>query len=238
MNKVVRLVQGEMVRLYKNKILPISIFVSLIWVLLIVFSSAKETGGLLPMILVVDAGMLGIIYLAVSFYLEKQEGAIKSLFVAPVGANEILISKIIASIISSLISTTIIILTFFFAHHQKVNLLLLFVNTVLIVLAHSAIGFTIILNCRDFAQMLGIYAAYAILFFLPTVLYTLEIIPKTWETLLLISPTHSSLILLESPFRDVDFKLELLAFLYILILGLSLLVFYVKKKFKTNSVQG
>jgi len=237
MNKMMRLVRGELVRLQKNKILPISIAVSLIWVLIIVFSSAEEILGLLPVILAIDAGMLGVIYLAASFYLEKQEGSVKSLFVSPLSSAEILISKIIASMLSSLGSAALIVISFCLAHDQKVNVLFLVVNLLIVVFAHSVIGFAIILNCRDFAQMLGIYAAYALLFFLPSVLYILEIIPEKLEALLLLSPTHSSFILLQKPFWETDLAFVIGAYFYLILLGAGL-YFYVNKKFKIYAVQG
>ena len=225
MSKIIRLVEGEMVRLYKNKILPVSLFVTLLWIFIIAFSTREEIQGLLPAILVIDSAMLSIIYLAAAFYLERQEGAIKSLFVSPLTSKEIIISKIISTIITSLISTIVIILTFLLVHKAEVNLFLLIVYTILIVFTHSAIGFVIVLNCRDFAQMLGLYAAYAILFFLPTVFFLLQIIPDSWEVLLLASPTHSSMLLLQSAILEAELLFELVAFFYLLILGSLYLYF-------------
>ena len=237
MNRFLKLVRGELVRLQKNKILPVSAIVSLLWIFVIVFSSAEEMLSLLPMLLVLDAGMLGIIYLAASFYLEKQEGSLKSLFVAPVSGTEILLARIAASLITGLFSGALLVLAFHFVHKQDVNVLWLFISLVIIVFSHSLLGFAIILNCRDFAQMLGIYAAYALLFFLPTVLFLLEIIPGDWEAILLLSPTHSSLILARKAFMDAELAHVLGALVFLLALGAGL-YFYVQKKFKAHAVQG
>ncbi|HHZ11764.1 MAG TPA: ABC transporter permease [Acholeplasmataceae bacterium] len=237
MNKVVKLVRGELVRLYKNKIIPVSAVVSLIWILLIVFSSTEEVAGLLPMILVLDAGMLGIIYLAASFYLEKQEGSLKSLFVSPLSAEEILVSKIIVSLITGLVSSALLVLTFRLVHKQDINFLWLFLSLLFITLSHSLLGFVIILNCRDFAQMLGIYAAYALLFFLPTVLFLLEIIPGNLEILLLVSPTHSAFVLAQKAFGEGNWGQAVGALAYLAVLGAGLYR-YVIGKFKEHAVQG
>ena len=237
MNKVVKLVRGELVRLYKNKIIPVSAVVSLIWILLIVFSSTEEVAGLLPMILVLDAGMLEIIYLAASFYLEKQEGSLKSLFVSPLSAEEILVSKIIVSLITGLVSSALLVLTFRLVHKQDINFLWLFLSLLFITLSHSLLGFVIILNCRDFAQMLGIYAAYALLFFLPTVLFLLEIIPGNLEILLLVSPTHSAFVLAQKAFGEGNWGQAVGALAYLAVLGAGL-YWYVIGKFKEHAVQG
>lgn len=237
MNKVVKLVRGELVRLYKNKIISVSAVVSLIWILLIVFSSTEEVAGLLPMILVLDAGMLGIIYLAASFYLEKQEGSLKSLFVSPLSAEEILVSKIIVSLITGLVSSALLVLTFRLVHKQDINFLWLFLSLLFITLSHSLLGFVIILNCRDFAQMLGIYAAYALLFFLPTVLFLLEIIPGNLEILLLVSPTHSAFVLAQKAFGEGNWGQAVGALAYLAVLGAGLYR-YVIGKFKEHAVQG
>jgi fluoroquinolone transport system permease protein len=238
MNNLLKLVRGELARLNKNKILPISIFVSLIWVLIIGFSPIEEVMGLIPMLLVADAGMMSIIYLAASFYFEKQEGSIKSQLVLPVKVQDILFSKVLASIVLSLASTIVIVLTVIFVHQLKINLFLLFVYIILIVSSHAALGFVIILNSRDFGQMLGIYAAYALLFFLPTILSVFEIIPKRMDIYLLISPTHAAQTLLQSPFTDMDFLSELIAFFYLLFLGFGIFLFYVNKKFKEYAIAG
>ena len=137
MNRFLKLVRGELVRLQKNKILPVSAIVSLLWIFVIVFSSAEEMLSLLPMLLVLDAGMLGIIYLAASFYLEKQEGSLKSLFVAPVSGTEILLAKIAASLITGLFSGALLVLAFHFVHKQDENVLWLFISLVIILFFHS-----------------------------------------------------------------------------------------------------
>jgi hypothetical protein len=72
------LLLGELIRLWKYKILLFGVLVSLIWVLIVSLVSKTEALSLMPMLLVLDTGMMVIILLASSYYYEKQEGTIKT----------------------------------------------------------------------------------------------------------------------------------------------------------------
>jgi fluoroquinolone transport system permease protein len=238
MKNIIRLLNGEIKRLLKYKILFVSLFVSVIWVLIIAFSEKEEILGFIPVMIGADAGMMSIIYLAASFYLEKQEGTLKSLFVLPVRGEMVLIAKIIASALMALLSALFVVITMIFVHKYEINIALLFIYILIIVFNHTAIGYLITLNCRDFGQMIGMYAAYAIVLYLPTILFSLGIIPEKYNPLLMLSPSHSAQVLLNSVFFEAETWEILIAIPYQLLLGGFLYTTYVNKKFKAFAIEG
>jgi len=218
------LFKGEMIKLIKYKVLVISVFVSLIWAFILFFSSSQEVASLMPLLLMVDASMMTIIYLGASFYLEKQEGSIKSLLVSPVSLKSIIISKILSSVAMSLISGLFLGLIAYFVHGVSVNFFLMIIYLVVIVFSHTAIGFVLFLNAKDFSQMLGIYIFYALLTLTPS--------------LLSISPSYSSQILIENVLQAQDLLLIILSFSYLIGIGVILYIAYIYKNLKKYLVKG
>jgi hypothetical protein len=110
------LLWGELMRLWKYKILLFGFLVSLIWVLIVSLVNRTEALSLMPMLLVLDTGMMVILLLASSYYFEKQEGTIKTLFVTPIHAMQLLSAKIASTFVSGLISMTLIGLAVWLIH--------------------------------------------------------------------------------------------------------------------------
>lgn len=237
MNKLMILVKGEIIRLLKYKVLMISIFVSLIWAAILFFSSKEEITTMMPLLLMVDATMMTVMYLGASFYLEKQEGSIKSLLVAPVDLKLIIATKVIGAFIMSLMSGVVLGAVAFFVHGVQVNFLLLILYLAVIVFAHTAIGFLLFLNAKDFSQMLGVYIFYALLTTIPTILYMLGMVPAKFKLLMLISPSYASQILIESVLMKVDLLDIIIALVYLLGLGVLLYATYIFKNFRKYMVK-
>lgn len=238
MSKLLKLIKGELVRLYKYKILIVGIIVSLIWVLIIGLSQTESIKELIPMLIMLDAAMMNIIFLSASFFLEKQEGTMKTLLVTPIKLADVLIAKVIATIITSFISAAMVIIISYIVHNIIVNLLLLLIYLIIIVFAHTAIGFLITLFSREFTGMIAIYAGYAIVALLPSILFTTGILGEVWEYILIISPSHSAQILINSLFFDSNILTIILSLIYLTVLGLSLYLGVVYKRFKKYAIGG
>lgn len=238
MNDLIKLIKGELIRLYKYKILIVGIVVSLIWVLIIGLSDKASIEGMIPMLIFMDAGMMSILLIAASFYLEKQEGSIKSLLIAPVKLLDILISKVIAALILSLISTTLVLLSAILIHNTTVNIILLYLYVIITVVSHISIGLVITLYSKDFGSMIGLYAAFAFISLIPSIFYTIEIIPESFSTVLLISPSHAGQMLLNSAFKTVDVLIIIISILYLIIIPSLLYPLVIYKKFKKYAIEG
>ena len=234
MSNVFKLFVGELKRLVKYKILIVGLFVSIIWALIISSSDGDELMTLLPLLIGVDSTMMSIILLAAGYFLEKQEGSVKSLLVAPVNCGEILMAKVMAAVFSGLLSGVIVALTAQIKHGIKINLLLLIVYLVIIIVAHTAIGYVLSLYAKDFGTLLAYTLIFAFLSYIPSLLFMTDIIPAYAEKVMLVLPTHAAMMLLNSLTVKVDTLIVLLSVIYQAVLGLTLYFTVVYKKFKKN----
>jgi fluoroquinolone transport system permease protein len=238
MNKLWWLIQGELVRLVKYKIIYFGVAVSLIWILVIAFQDANQARQMLPLLVVTDAGMMSVILLGTSFYYEKQEHTIQSLLMAPLSLTQILISKMVTAICLALVSL-IIVGGFAVVFHQlSFQLILLLLAILVVVLSHTAIGYLLILSSKDFLSMLVKFAGVMLLFYTPTFLLALQVIPADLSWLALLSPSYAGEYLIRGSFMPQNMGYMVFGFIYLFLLGSSLYVFYVYPRFKKQAVEG
>lgn len=238
MNNLLNLIKGELVRLYKYKILVIGIAVSFIWVIIIALSDAATAKELVPLLIFMDAAMMSIILHASSFYLEKQEGTIKTLLVAPVNIMDIIIAKAVAALILGLISATVVTLSAILFHQVTIQIVLLFIYIIIIVVSHTAIGFAITLYSKDFGAMIVNYALFALVALIPSLLIGIKVIPETYSNIMLVSPSHAGQMLLNSTVGTVDIWVIMIAIVYLVSITGILYRFIIYKKFKEYAIEG
>jgi fluoroquinolone transport system permease protein len=203
------LLWGELMRLWKYKILLFGFLVSLIWVLIVSLVNRTEALSLMPMLLVLDTGMMVILLLASSYYFEKQEGTIKTLFVTPIHAMQLLSAKIASTFVSGLISMTLIGLAVFLIHGiDTINYPLAFLYVVLSTLAHVAIGFLLIFSSIDFMSLLMKHSMLMLVLLLPSVLEPLALIPENLRYFNFLSPSYASQILMHSLITPMTLPLQ------------------------------
>lgn len=238
MNSIFQLIKGEVIRLFKYKIIFFGMLVSLIWLLIIAFQTKEQAQSLIPILIVTDSGMMAIVLCGASFYFEKQENTVKSLLVSPVSLLQILLSKIISAIVSALVSLIIVVGFAVIFHGIEVQLFKLFVYMLAIVISHTAIGYIIILKNKDFLSMLVVFSGIILLFYVPTLLMSLEILTPDYEYLALLSPSYSGEYLVKSSFIQGDWGKQLFAFIYLMGLGIGCYAGYVYRKYKLIAIEG
>ncbi len=237
MKNLLLLIKGDVIRLLKYRILWFSFALSLIWVMILALSQEAEAKALMPLLLVMDTGVMSIILLASSFYYEKQENTIKSLFVSPVLIVQILGSKIISSLLMSIVSIVFVSLTMLIVHGVVINYLLAIVYVVLSTLAHLAIGYIIIFYSVDFASFLIKYMAMVLILMLPTLLVFLGIIDKSTEYFAIISPSYAIQLLIGSLFESQDILKTILSIFVLTIVPAILFPLVVYPKFKAFAIK-
>lgn len=238
MNKLLHLIQGEILRLWKYKILFFGILVSFIWVVIIYFTDQATALSLAPTLVLLDAGLMSIILLSSSYFLEKQEGTIHALLVSPVPLYYVLIAKIVSAIVMAFISLFIVVGSILIFYGNVISFLPLIFYTIIVVLAHTAIGFLLILHANDFMQMLIRYMGIAVLFILPLLLISLDIIPSNLEFLALLSPSYSGQILFESTIKTIETWKIIFSILWLIIIPLLLYPVFVYKRFVKVAIEG
>lgn len=237
MKQLISLLKGELTRLYKYKILVISLFVSFLWLVIIALADKETAKTLSPMLIWMDGAMMSIIFIAASFYYEKQEQTIKSLLVSPVSISMVLLAKVIASLIMGLISGVLVVGYSMIVYQLEVKLLLLFVYILIVVGSHTAIGFLITLYSKDFSTMIFNYALFALIALVPSLLLSFSVIPDTYSGLLLLSPTHAGQVLINSAFALQPTNEIIISIVYLMVLGGLLYPLWVYKKFKKTIIE-
>ncbi|MFY9424077.1 MAG: ABC transporter permease [Bacillota bacterium] len=239
MSNLMRLVAGELKRLVKYNILPVSLVTAVIWIVLFLFQSANEARNIAPLLIFVDATMMAILLLGASHHLEKQDGTIRTMMVLPVSLGQILAAKTIASLVLAVESAVVTSAALFFIHRITFSYALLLLFVAIAGAAHAAIGFVFSLNSRDFTAMLGLVMGYVFVFTLPSILYTFGAIDPKYEWLLMLSPSHSASHLITSVVRG-EFKVAMVVVgcLYLAVLTATLFRFVVYPQFRDNAARG
>ncbi len=238
MSSLLHLVKGEIIRLFKYKIVFFGILVSLIWLLVIGFQTPEQALAIIPLMIVTDSGLMAIILIGASFYFEKQENTVKSLLVSPVSLVQVMIAKIFSAIFTAFISLVIVVGFAVIYHEIDVQILKLLLFMFSIVISHTAIGYILILRSKDFMSMLVKYAGLMLLFYTPTLLLALEIVSNDFEILAFISPSYSGEFLIKSAFVQLGTFKQVIAFVYLMGLGLGIYGGYVYTKFKKVAIEG
>jgi len=238
MSNLWKLFKGEVFRLAKYKVLFFGVLVSAIWVLVIALVSKAEAESFIPFLIVMDDGLMAIVLLGSMFYYEKQEGIAKSLLVAPITVSQVLIAKVAAAIFSGLISVVLIFLAALIFHGLVINLFLAIIYMVLAVIAHTAIGYVIILASRDFMGMLVKYMGVILVLIAPTILVALNIIPTNLSFLAILSPTYASQLLIESIFQTTDLWKILVSVGWLLTIGGLLYPLVIRKQYQRYALEG
>lgn len=238
MNSFLHLLKGEVLRLVRYKIIFFGILVSLIWVALIYFLDAQTAKGFMPFLAMLDAGMMSVILLGATFYLEKQEGSIKTLLVSPVSLVQVLAAKVGSAIISAMISVVMVLGSGFLFHGIQTNFLLVMLYVFVIVLSHTAIGYVITLRSNDFMSMMMKFAGLSLLMMIPSFLYLLGVIEEQLNWLLLLSPMYAAQYLIQSIHSSADLLLIAGSTLYLALLGTFLYWKVVYPRFKEFAIGG
>lgn len=238
MKRFLHLVKGELVRLVKYKIIFFGILVSFIWVLIIYFTDEQTAISLAPSLVLMDAGLMSIILLGSGYFLEKQEGTLHAMLVSPMKLSWILAAKVISAIVVALISLFIVVGSVLIIYGNVLHFLPMLFYMIIVVLAHTSIGYWMALHANDFMQMLVRYMGLALLLVSPILFMGLGMIPSGLEFIVYLSPSYAGQTLFESTFKEVDTWRMLLSFAVLVILPLVVYPVFVYKQFCKVAVEG
>lgn len=239
MNTLTRLIKGDVQRLVRYKILPVSLVTAAVWIALFFFLSPQEARGTAPLFIFVDVATMSIPLLGAAHHLEKQDGTIRTMLVLPVSVGQIIAAKTAASLVLALESAVLTAAALYLIHGVTFDYGLLLLFVVVAGAAHAAIGFVLALRSRDFTSLLGLLVVYLFIFTLPSLLFSLGVVDSRWEWLFLISPSDAASRLITSAVMgEVQAPQAAAACLYLALLAAVLFRFAVFPQFKDNAVRG
>lgn len=232
------LLKGEVVRLFKYKIIYFGFLVSAIWVMIIAFADHNTAKSLVPTLMIMDAGMMSVILLAASFYYEKQEGTVKSLLVAPISVHQLVFAKIGAMIVSGLISMILVGGSALLFHQITVSIPLILLVVALIVTANVTVGYVVTLASKDFISMLVKYMGVVLVFYTPILLVQLNVLTGVGKTLSILSPVYAGQVLIDALYGLTTQTADIVfASIYLLIL-IAAIYPYVYHRYQKVAIGG
>lgn len=239
-NHLWTLIKGELQRLNKYNVTTISLVVAVLWFLILYFiDDAGLLSTLLPMVIVIDASMLSIMFIGAIMFFEKTESTFSTMLVTPVSNRDLILSKTISNTIHTVLSSMLIVIVFYFIRDVQINWFLITLALVVSVLFHSLLGFVFSFHSKDFTSMLTSVMIYMFLFATPSILNTFNIVfkGKVWEYVLLILPTQATIKLIQVGFGapiEAKFYISLAVLVVVGTLGYF---FYILPKFKEYAVK-
>lgn len=239
MNRLVLLIKGELQRLHKYNVTSISFGVAILWALMLYFIGDDLLPTLLPMVLLLDATMMSLMYVGAIMYFEKSESTISTLLVTPATKDELLLAKIISNTIHNLFSSGLIILAFTLLSDLDMKYLLLFLAVLISTAIHTVIGICMSYTTKDFTRLLMRVISFAFILMIPAILYNFELIEGLfWEIINLLNPINGALELLQVSFGDMDITWKYyFSLAYLIFGGIALYYFYAKPKFQEYAVR-
>ncbi|PKK95940.1 MAG: hypothetical protein CVV59_01125 [Tenericutes bacterium HGW-Tenericutes-4] len=239
LSNVLKLFVADVKRLKKYNILQISLGLTLLYGVLIYFTSAEEAQTLVSLLVFVDVSMMSIIMLGAGLFFEKQEGSLKSVMVSPVKLSEIVIAKTMSAVLLSFITATILSAVAIIFHSANINVLLLLLYATLGATVHIVIGFLLTIFSKDFNSLLVNYMIFVFIFTLPALFYSLGVIPSNLYFLILLSPSYVTQVLINTSINITPPLWEhLFAILYSVTIIAVLYKTVIYKKFKNYVIRG
>ena len=233
------LVKGELIRLNKYNMTFISILVAFIWGVMLFFVTADILGTLLPIIIILDATMMSLMYVGALMYFEKSESTISTMLVTPVSNSELLLSKLLANTLHNMFSSALLIVVFVILKDVQLNYLLLALGIIIATASHTLLGIVMAYFSKDFTGVLMSVMTFSLAMMTPIILLMLNIIEgEFWEVVLLINPIQAASEIIRAGFvgTEITYKYYL-SLGYLFFGGILLYKFYALPKFQDYAVK-
>ncbi len=238
-SRLMVLVKGELYRLNKYNMTFISVLLAFVWGVMLYFVNADFLATLLPIVILIDATMMSLMYVGAVMYFEKNESTISTMLVTPVTNSELLLSKLLANTLHNMFSSALLILVFVVIKDVQVHYFLLFLGIFVATISHTLIGIVMAYFSKDFTGVLMMVMTFSMIMMAPYILLMLNIISgEFWELVLLINPIQSA-----GEIINAGFKGTIITYKYYLSLGYlsfgSILLYklYALPKFQNYAVK-
>ena len=234
------LIKGELLRLNKYRVTTVSLLVAFVWGLVLYFIDDMDIlEQMLPMIIMIDATMMSIIFIGSILFFEKSEQTISTLLVTPTSTDEQILSKIIANTVHLLFSSLLIVVVFYFVKGVEVNFYWLIPVLILCIAFHSLLGYVFSYHSKDFTSMLLGVMMFIIFLSIPSILLQFGILFKGefWRYLLLITTAQSAAELIALGFGGAFTLTSAISFAWLIIAGALGYIFYIKPAYKAYAVK-
>ncbi len=232
------LIRGEFERLMRYRIIQVGFMVSVLWLLVMFLIGREEARAFIPLFIFMDAALMTVMLIGAGLFYERQENTLKSMMASPATMAEIIFSKLISAVYIAIQSAVFLGLFAYFFFDASINFAILIPFIVIIALAHAMIGYAFSVLMKDFPTLLAATMMYMIVFGFPTIFYSLDILGDGLETVLMFSPTHASMLMIEFSFGEaVSATLIVIGVIYLLVVAFVLGRYVVFPKYIEKAIK-
>ncbi len=237
MNELWKLVKGDQIRLLRYGITYASLATSVLWIAAIQLLGVERIDTYFPLFIFVDVTMMSFLLIGVAMMFEKQENALKTMLVTPINKHHYLMSKIITTIIASLITLFLLGTYGIIFRGLTINFLGITGAVILASFVFSCLGVLFTYRSRDFTILLMWVMAMFFGFGIPTIFQMLGIITADWfKYVQYINPTQAVYTLLNSAVITVNQGDLLISFGYLFLLS-AVLYYFAARNFVQYSMK-
>jgi fluoroquinolone transport system permease protein len=217
----------------------VSVLVALIWGVILFFLDAELLNVLLPVVLMMDATMMAVMYVGSVMFFEKSESTISTMLVTPVTNSELLLSKLIANTFHNMFASALIIIVFVIFKDVQLNYLLIALAIFIATAFHTTAGIILAYFQKDFTGMLVNIMIFTFILAIPSLLFTFGVIGgDIWEIVLLFNPVQAAQEVIAGGFTGYEHGFEYYFSLgYLTIAGILGYIFYALPKFQDYAVK-
>jgi fluoroquinolone transport system permease protein len=231
MSRIGALVVGEWQRFRKYHLLTANLVLLLIWILIASALDKEELKPFIPFIFLMDAAMMNIALTGTMIFYEKQEHTINALLVSPVTENEYLCSKVVTSILSSLLTLVLIALAMWLVKGITFNYWSLIPAIIVVAGFHTLLGIALTYGARDFTGIMLRAILYMFVFLLPAVFGLFGLLSANVMTYLMVFPPMSSARLLSTGVTTIAVWQIAFGYVYLSLLSIVIYLCVVKPGF-------
>ena len=237
MNKLMVLLKGDQRRMLRYGITYASLATSIIWIIMIQLINPTSIDAYFPLFIFIDVTMMTFLLVGVAMMFEKQESALKSMLVTPISKHYYLFSKIITTVISSLITLVLLGAYGKVFKDLSINYLGIIGAVTLTAFIFTCIGILFTYKSKDFTILLMWLMAFFFGLAIPTMLQMFGIITAKWfEYIQYANPTKAALTILNANVVTVDKMDFIISLSYLLSLS-GVLYYFVAKNFDKYSMK-
>jgi fluoroquinolone transport system permease protein len=231
MSRVGILVAGEWQRFRKYHLLTANLVLLLIWMLIASALGKEELKPFIPFIFLMDAAMMNIALTGTMIFYEKQEHTINAILVSPVTENEYLCSKVVTSILSSLLTLVLIALAMWVVKGITFKYWSLIPAIIVVAGFHALLGIALTYGAKDFTGIMLRAILYMFVFLLPAVFGLFGLISEDVMTYVMVFPPVSSASLLSTSVTTIAVWQIVFGYLYLSLLSIVIYLRVVKPGF-------
>lgn len=225
MDRILLLYTGELLRMRKYRIVAASLVVAALWILVLHFTELPDINGIFPLVLFIDTTMMSLLLVGAAMMFEKQENATRSMLVLPIGKDDYLLSKCLATMTSSVATLVILLIYGISFKGLKVNIPGIVGAVLLGSFVFAQIGVLLTYASKDFTGLLIGMMKFSFLLAIPTILEYVNVLTADWVRYVqYINPTKNALVLLLASVVRVEARDVWIAVMYLTVLGVLLYI--------------